>query len=169
MKMGYSSIGPEFLTYMKPNVSCFSLFGTSLAAPVITGFVACIMQAFPSLTNREIRSILEKSANLYPYGNNFIGFGIPNAKKAMNLAAKKTLTDIQAPIVEVAENENQIEIPMIVGDIAVIFNKKNATHVISQESVKAKNNFISLKRNSSIKQTTVITHEQVLEVIWQNP
>jgi len=169
MKMGYSSIGPEFLTYMKPNVSCFSLFGTSLAAPVITGFVACVMQAYPTLTNKEIRSILEKSANLYPYGNNFIGFGIPNAKKAMNLAAKKTLTDIQAPIVEVAENENQIEIPMIVGDIAVIFNKKNATHVISQESVKAKNNFISLKRNSSIKQTTVITHEQVLEVIWQNP
>ncbi len=169
MKMGYSSIGPEFLTYMKPNVSCFSLFGTSLAAPVLTGFVACVMQANPTLTNKEIRSILEKSANLYPYGNNFIGFGIPNAKRALNLAVKKSLPEIQSRIVEVAENEKQIEIPMAEGDIAVVFHKKNATHVVTQESVKVKNNFVSIKRNSSIKQTTIMTQKEVIEVIWQNP
>ncbi len=167
MKMGYSSIGPEFLTYMKPNVSCFSLFGTSLAAPVITGFVACVMQAHPNLNNKEIRVILEKSANLYPYGNNFIGFGIPNAKRALTLAAKKTLTDTVPRVIEVAENEKQIEIPMPVGEIAVVFHKKNATHVITQESVKAKYNFIPLKRNSSVKQTTVMTREEVVEVIWK--
>lgn len=167
MKMGYSSIGPEFLTYMKPNVSCFSLFGTSLAAPVITGFVACIMQAFPKLTNKEIRAILEKSANLYPYGNNFIGFGIPNSKRALTLAAKKTLTETAPRIIEVAENEKQVEIPMPVGEIAVVFHKKNARHVLTQESVKAKYNFIPLKRNSSVKQTTVMTREEVVEVIWR--
>ena len=169
MKMGYSSIGPEFLTYMKPNVSCFSLFGTSLAAPVITGFVACIMQAFPLLTNKEISAILEKSANLYPYANNFIGFGIPNAKRALNLAAKRPLTEIQSRIVEVAENEKQIEIPLSMGDIAVVFHKKNSTHVISQEFFKAKNNFISLNRNSLIKQTTIMKAEEVVEVIWKKP
>jgi subtilisin family serine protease len=169
MKMGYSSIGPEFLTYMKPNVSCFSLFGTSLAAPVITGFVACILQAFPTLTNKEIRMILEKSGNLYPYGNNFIGYGIPNAKKALNLSAKKTLTELQSRLVEVAGNEKQIEIPISIGNIAVIFHKKNSTHVISQESVKAKNNFINLKRNSLINQTTVMKGEEVIEVIWKTP
>ena len=167
MKMGYSSIGPEFLTYMKPNVSCFSLFGTSLAAPVITGFVACVMQAHPTLTNKEIRAILEKSANLYPYGNNFIGFGIPNAKRALTLAAKKTLTDTTPRVIEVTENEKQVEIPMPVGEIAVVFHKKNTTHVITQESVKAKYNFIPLKRNSSVKQTTIMTREEVVEVIWK--
>ncbi|MDZ7935716.1 MAG: S8 family serine peptidase [Emticicia sp.] len=167
MKMGYSSIGPEFLTYMKPNVSCFSLFGTSLAAPVITGFVACVMQAHPTLNNKEIRAILEKSANLYPYGNNFIGFGIPNAKRALNLAAKKSLTDTVPRVIEVAENEKQVEIPMPVGEIVVVFHKKNATHVVTQESVKAKYNFIPLKRNSSVKQTTVMTREEVVEVIWK--
>jgi hypothetical protein len=136
---------------------------------VITGFVACVMQAYPTLTNKEIRSILEKSANLYPYGNNFIGFGIPNAKRALNLAAKKSLPEIQSRIVEVAENEKQIEIPMSEGDIAVVFHKKNATHVVTQESVKVKNNFFSLKRNSPIKQTTIMTQKEVIEVIWQNP
>ena len=167
LKMGYSSIGPEFLTYMKPNVSCFSLFGTSLAAPVITGFVACMMQAYPKLTNKEIRDILEKSANLYPYGNNFIGYGIPSAKKALILAAKKPLTDLQTKIIEVVENEKQVEIPISVGETIVIFNKKNAVHVISQESMKAKYNFIILKRNLSVKQTTVMTPEEVVEVIWK--
>jgi subtilisin family serine protease len=29
-RIGYSSTGPEFLPYVKPNVSCFSLYGTSL-------------------------------------------------------------------------------------------------------------------------------------------
>lgn len=167
MKMGYSSIGPEFLTYIKPNISCFSLFGTSLAAPVITGFVACVMQAFPKLTNKEIRAILEKSANLHPYGNNFIGFGIPNAKRALNLAAKKTLTETAQRVIEVAENEKQIEIPIPVGEIAVVFHKKNSMHVITQESIKAKYNFIPLKRNSSVKQTTIMTREEVVEVIWK--
>jgi subtilisin family serine protease len=167
MKMGYSSIGPEFLTYMKPNVSCFSLVGTSLAAPVITGFVACVMQAYPTLTNKEICTILEKSANLYPYGNNFIGFGIPNAKRALNLAAKKSLIEVRSRIVEVSENEKQIEIPIAVGLIAVIFHKKNATHVITQESVEAKFNFITLKRNALVKQTTVMTQNEVIEIIWK--
>lgn len=167
MKMGYSSIGPEFLTYMKPNVACFSLFGTSLAAPVITGFVACVMQAYPTLNNNEISAILEKSANLYPHGNNFIGFGIPNARRALNLAAKKSLTDTAPRVIEVAENEKQIEIPMPVGEIAVVFHKKNTTHVLTQESIKAKYNFIPLKRNLSVKQTTVMTREEVVEVIWK--
>lgn len=167
MKMGYSSIGPEFLTYMKPNVSCFSLFGTSLAAPVITGFVACIMQTHPTLNNKEIRTILEKSANLYPYGNNFIGYGVPSAKKALKLAAKRQLNETEPRVVEVAENEKQVEISMPVGEIAVVFHKKNATHVLTQESVKAKYNFIPLKRNSSVKQTTVMTREEVVEVIWK--
>ncbi len=167
MKMGYSSIGPEFLTYMKPNVSCFSLFGTSLAAPVITGFVACIMQAHPTLNNKEIRTILEKSANLYPYGNNFIGYGVPSAKKALKLAAKRQLNETEPRVVEVAENEKQVEVSIPVGEIAVVFHKKNATHVLTQESVKAKYNFIPLKRNSSVKQTTVMTREEVVEVIWR--
>ncbi len=145
----------------------FFTFGTSLAAPVITGFVACIMQAHPTLNNKEIRTILEKSSNLYPFGNNYIGYGVPSAKKALKLAAKRPLNETEPRVIEVAENEKQVEIPMPVGEIAVVFHKKNATHVLTQESVKARYNFIPLKRNSSVKQTTVMTREEVVEVIWK--
>ncbi len=166
MKMGYSSIGPEFLSYMKPSISCFSLFGTSLAAPVITGFVACLMQANPNLTNKEVREILEKSSHLYPYGNNFIGYGVPSAKKALAFASKKYVENLTR-IIEVAEGEKQIEIPMPVGEVAVVFQKKNATIVVSQESMKAKYNFIALKRNAAVKQTTVVLKDEVIEIFWK--
>jgi subtilisin family serine protease len=166
MKMGYSSIGPEFLAYNKPNVSCYSLFGTSLAAPVITGFVACLLQANPRLSNKEIKKILEKSSNLYPFANNFIGFGIPNAQKAIDLT-NNIEPRITTKIIEIVEGEKQAEIHLQTKEIVVVFSKKSAFQVISQESFKPKYNFISLKRNPEVKQTTVITHEEVIEVIWR--
>ncbi len=166
MKMGYSSIGPEFLSYNKPNVSCYSLFGTSLAAPVITGFVACLLQANPRLSNKKIKEILEKSSNLYPYANNFIGFGIPNAQKAIDLT-NNIEPKVTTKTIEILEGEKQAEIPLQAKEIVVVFNKKSAFQVISQESFKPKYNFISLKRNPQVKQSTVITHDEVIEVIWR--
>lgn len=166
MKMGYSSIGPEFLTYLKPNIACYSLYGTSLAAPVITGFVACLMQSNPNLKNSEIREILEKSSSLYPYGNNFIGFGIPSAKKALEIINKREF-EKTTQLIEVDENEKQVEIPTVIGEIAVVFNKKSSTIVISQDSIKAKYNFIVLKRNQQVKQTTILKGNEVIEVIWK--
>jgi subtilisin family serine protease len=168
MKMGYSSIGPGFLSYNKPNVSCYSLFGTSLAAPVITGFVACLLQANPRLSNKKIKEILEKSSNLYPYANNFIGFGIPNAQKAIDLT-NNIEPKITTRTIEILEGEKQAEIPLQAKEIVVVFNKKSAFQVISQESIKPKYNFISLKRNPQVKQSTVITHDEVIEVIWKTP
>ncbi len=166
MKMGYSSIGPDFLSYNKPNVSCYSLFGTSLAAPVITGFVACLLQANPRLSNKKIKEILEKSSNLYPHANNFIGFGIPNAKKAIDLT-NNIEPKITTRTLEILEGEKQAEIALQTKEIVVVFNKKSAFQVISQESIKPKYNFISLKRNPQVKQSTVITHDEVIEVIWK--
>lgn len=166
MKMGYSSIGPEFLAYNKPNVSCYSLFGTSLAAPVITGFVSCLLQLNPRLNTKEIKNILEKSSNLYPFANNFVGNGVPNGKKAIDLA-NNIETKNFTKMIEVSEGEKQIEIPLPTKDVVVVFNKKSPTQVIAQDSFRSKYNFILLKRNPQVKQTTVISKEEVIEVIWK--
>jgi hypothetical protein len=168
MKMGYSSIGPDFLTYNKPNVSCFSLFGTSLAAPVITGFVACLLQANPNLTNKEIKDILEKSSSLYPFANNFVGFGVPNAKKALDLA-NSIEPIISSKTIEIEVDDKQVDIPLLSKEPLVVFYKKSAFQVISQESFKPKFNFISLKRSPQVRQTTVITKDQIIEIIWKTP
>ena len=60
-KIGYSSIGPEFLPYLKPNVSCFSLYGTSLAAPSLAHWSWGIV---PFITGTLIRFFLASSIPL---------------------------------------------------------------------------------------------------------
>jgi hypothetical protein len=66
----------------------------------------------------------------------------------------------------VAENEQMIEIQVKQGEAITVFYKKTPSQVLSQDTQKAKNNFITLKRNARVKHTTVITREEVIEVIW---
>jgi subtilisin family serine protease len=82
-KMGFSSIGPEQLPYLKPEISCFASDGTSFSAPIITGLAAVIWQADPSLANNEVKDIIIKSGHLYPYGNNYVGYGVPLASRVL--------------------------------------------------------------------------------------
>jgi hypothetical protein len=65
--------------------------GTSYASPIVCGLAACLWQAFPKLTNKDIIDIVRKSADRYnnpvvPYG-----YGIPDMQKAMQLA--KVISD----------------------------------------------------------------------------
>jgi subtilisin family serine protease len=170
LKMGYSSIGPDFLEYLKPNVACYSLYGTSLAAPVITGFVACMLQANPKLTNKEIKNYLQKSSSLYPFGNNFLGYGIPNAAKALDLIQHPTKDPLETRNItrtlSVAENEQQVEITVKEGEVVTVFYKKTPYLVLSQDAQRVRHNSIVLKRNSKVKHTTIVTREEVVEVIW---
>ena len=164
-RIGYSSIGPESLPYLKPNVSCFSLYGTSLSAPVITGFAACVMQANPKLTNKEVMALIEKSSHLYPYGNNYVGYGVPQASRAIVLLRNQPLPAtarlVRAP-------GKTMTIPVTTTESVVsIFRKKDATHVMQQEAAKVTNGQLILRRITGEKQTTVDTKGEVVEVIWE--
>lgn len=60
--------------------------GTSYSSPIICGLVACLWQAYPKLTNKQLLNIIRKSSDKYnnpviPYG-----YGIPDMQKAMQLA-----------------------------------------------------------------------------------
>ena len=60
--------------------------GTSYSSPVLCGLAACLWQANPQLTNKQILELIKKSADRYnnpllPYG-----YGIPDMKKAFELA-----------------------------------------------------------------------------------
>lgn len=164
-RIGYSSIGPESLPYLKPNVACFSLYGTSLAAPVITGFAACLMQANPKLTNKQVMEIIEKSSHLYPYGNNYVGYGVPQASRALALLKNQSLPPTAR---QVKATGKTITLPVATEESAVsIFRKKDATHVIQQEAAKVVAGKLTLKRGTGEKQTTVDLKKEVIEVIWE--
>lgn len=89
----YSSFGPTSDRRMKPNVSalgnCFVAGeegldisdGTSYAAPLITGFAACLLQHNPNLSPYQLRKGIEAAGHLYPYFDYAHGFGVPQASK----------------------------------------------------------------------------------------
>jgi subtilisin family serine protease len=164
-RIGYSSIGPESLPYMKPNVSCFSLYGTSLSAPVITGFAACIMQANPKLTNKEVMEIIEKSSHLYPYGNNYVGYGVPQASRAISLLRNQPLP---ATARSVKASGKSFTLPVSTEESVVsVFHKKDAMHILQQEAMKVSNGKLALRRATGEKQTTVDLKTEVIEVVWE--
>jgi serine protease AprX len=63
-----------------------SLTGTSMAAPVVTGTVALMLQANPNLTPNLVKAILEYTAQDYRYDPLTQGAGFLNAKGAVDLA-----------------------------------------------------------------------------------
>lgn len=92
VKSNFSSIGPSFDGRIKPDVmaqgtrtvvsDAFGTIGTtngtSFSCPVMAGMIACLWQAFPAKTNKEIRQMLLEISDRYANPNNDYGYGIPN-------------------------------------------------------------------------------------------
>ncbi|WP_293904792.1 S8 family serine peptidase [Sphingobacterium sp. UBA5670] len=60
--------------------------GTSYSSPILCGLAACLWQAYPQLSNMELMDVIRKSGDrinnpVIPYG-----YGIPDMKKAMEIA-----------------------------------------------------------------------------------
>ncbi len=99
-KAGFSSFGPTADGRIKPDVSApgSSIVvpsinghkitfgsGTSYASPITAGAVACLWQAFPSKSNKEIMEAIKESANQYNNPDNELGYGIPDFLKAYEI------------------------------------------------------------------------------------
>ena len=91
-KSPFSSIGPSYDLRIKPDVmaqgtaavisdtagNIKTVNGTSFSCPIIAGMIACLWQAFPSKTNKEIRQMVLQSSDRYANPDNNYGYGIPN-------------------------------------------------------------------------------------------
>lgn len=66
--------------------------GTSFACPNLAGFGICLKQAFPELSNMEIKDVLINSADKTNDPDDRAGYGIPDAKKAFVLGMRKTFS-----------------------------------------------------------------------------
>lgn len=177
----YSSIGPEKLPYLKPNVSCYSPNGTSFSCPAIAGFVACLMKSDSSLTNVQLKDIIQKSAHLYPYGNNYLGYGVPQADRAIELTKDINKNFGTARLVHCSKKVYKEQLDKSLNLDLVLFNKKNETIVISpgynqknkivlfdQNTSKIKNGLIKIKRSKNANRTTAVADEfMTLEIVWE--
>lgn len=88
----FSSIGPTADGRVKPDVmapgcpACVVTgkgtmadeVGTSFAAPVVCGLVACLWQAFPTKTAKEIIDMVRHAASQHDKPDNIFGYGVAN-------------------------------------------------------------------------------------------
>ncbi|QHL87346.1 S8 family serine peptidase [Nibribacter ruber] len=171
IKQGYSGIGPGFLPFVKPDLACFSAFGTSFTAPVVTGLAACLLQVNPHLSAQQLTQILKRSGHLYPHGNNYIGYGVPNAEKALQLARDSTIVFPAPTIMKASGNQFSFKRPKdwkVVGQGGIVlFRKKSATQVITQQRLSVRTTILLLKRMTGETHTTIQFGENVLEVVWE--
>ncbi len=167
-RISYSSIGPEPLPYLKPNVSCYSPNGTSFSCPAVAGFVACLMKNDSTLTNVQLKDIIQKSANLYPYGNNFIGYGIPQADRALMLSDNINTDFDKDILIRVSKKKYKYTADSDLNLNLVLFHKKNETIVIDQVRATVKKGKFKIKRPKDVARTTVVADEfMTLEIIWE--
>jgi hypothetical protein len=164
-KMNYSSIGAEFLSYLKPNISVYATSGTSYATPVITGLAACMLEYDSSLTNVEIIEILEKASHLYPFGNNYVGYGVPTVSRVLKILEGK-MDDLD--LVKAIKTKKDVFVlkDKIMGKTIVTYHKKDARNVIGRVNYRPVKNKLKIKRLQDAAQTTVLIENRAIEIIW---
>ncbi|MCS2420050.1 S8 family serine peptidase [Bacteroides fragilis] len=99
----FSSIGNTADNRVKPDVVAVGLnsdvmgtngnlrkaSGTSFASPILCGMVACLWQACPQLTAKEIIELVRQSGDRVDFPDNIYGYGVPDLWKAYQSASKK--------------------------------------------------------------------------------
>ena len=166
-KASYSSIGPESLKYLKPNVVCFSYQGTSFSAPVITGLAACMMQARPDLSNAQLQSVLEQSSHLYPYGNNYLGNGVPSCKKILSLLNSENLIEVKSMAKKLEAKRKETFAMSEEKGMAVVYHKSNERNVLFEEKIQFIDSTLTVKKLEAAKFSTVTFSKFVREIEWK--
>ena len=99
----FSSFGPSSDNRVKPDIASvgWNTFlintngnvaqanGTSFSNPNIAGLVACLWQAFPEFSNKEIIETVRKSSDRYNNPDARTGYGIPNMRLAYGMLEKE--------------------------------------------------------------------------------
>ncbi|MFK7900967.1 MAG: S8 family serine peptidase [Cyclobacteriaceae bacterium] len=189
-KMGYSSTGPSYNKFLKPDVASYSTSGTSFSAPIITGLAACLWQANPKLSNKQLKKIIEQSSHLYPYGNNYIGYGVPNANRAIEIINKQIPNLSNRPKL-MAKDRGKVKFfikPTEEVSVA-LFQKSDKYMVIKQSSIllekKQKSgsdlkNHIKVKRGKDkvtirlsnkspyVQFSSLVVNNRLFEIEWRN-
>ncbi len=149
--ISFSSYGPSADGRLKPNVSAFghvyaaanssnkavnTVYGTSFSCPLTAGFAACAWQTMPGKTAMEMFDLIQKSADLYPYYDYALGYGVPQASFFVNEPRKI------APTFVLRETKDSVEVHLLEPtEFATIFYNKQRPDgtLVKYSSIELKN------------------------------
>lgn len=80
-----------YRTYVVKNGFVGQANGTSFSAPVVSGMVACLYQAFPELSPQQLHRAVLLSADRAEQPDSLYGYGLPNAQRAFELVEEQIL------------------------------------------------------------------------------
>lgn len=94
-----SAVGPPWLPAPKPDVATWGRRGTSFTAPAVAGLVACLREAAPQLSRREVLALLRGAGTQARRPDREIGYGIVRSDVLLQvLAAKRDTPAGPAPV-----------------------------------------------------------------------
>lgn len=163
-KMNYSSIGPEFLAYVKPDVVIYSALGTSYSTPIVTGLAACIWQLEPDLTNLELINILKRAGNFYPYPNNYVGYGVPTCPDILQVLKGE---EPGRPSKIRTSRNVYVHRGKFDVNYLVAFHKKDDRNVLGRVVYRPLGKKVKIKRLEEAKQTSLLIGKDVVEIFWE--
>ena len=132
----FSGVGPTADGRIKPEVAAWGQGtpmvtlgagilttgnGTSFATPEIAGMAACLKQALPHLNSMQIRDIILRSSTQYDNPDNKLGYGIPNAEKALALG-RLLPTNTHAPFNDKDGQNDKVRKILLDGRLYIIRN-----------------------------------------------
>lgn len=160
--MNYSSKGPEWLDYVKPEISCYASLGTSFSAPIITGLAACLLESDPSATMEQLKAAIINAGNLNE-PNNFIGHGVPNANLALEyLKGAEILWDNKKN----ARSSYTLDLKKT--SIYITIYHKKGWKVIKKEVIRTDKMKVKIKQKEEAESSTVIWEGGSLEIVWED-
>ena len=171
-KQEFSGVGPEWLHYLKPDVSCYEPLGTSFSAPIITGLVACAMQEQTEAPFDFIKESLLRSSQLYPYCNNYVGCGAPDSKKFIRIMNDRRVRYNKVEIFSSADScftfDNETKRLRLSDDTKVpVFHLKDAGYVNAQTFISSVSNQIEICRPSDDSDYALFRHKSVVyKINW---
>jgi len=159
-KSGFSSIGPSYDARIKPDVMALGSSavvsdtagnigvadGTSFSCPIMAGMIACLWQAFPLKTNKEIRKMVLQSADRYSAPDNNYGYGIPNFGSTLStetFETSKSLFSVYPNPVQTTvsflfeKNTASVSVYSVLGQKVIEKQITNQNPVLSVENLKS--------------------------------
>ncbi|NBV14343.1 MAG: hypothetical protein EBS07_09795 [Sphingobacteriia bacterium] len=165
-KVAHSSIGPDKLPWVKPEIAAISAVGTSFAAPFITGLAACLWELEPGLSALQMKELIQRSGHLSPFPNNYLGYGIPQADRAIRLIEQPRQPGNFANTIKA--EKKKVEIPVPDESLPItIYHKWNSTRVTRMETGKSVGGVLTVQRPETETHTTVnFGTQSVYEITW---
>lgn len=147
----FSSLGYPETGIIKPDVVCQGQNvplldsqgiikhsnGTSFSCPQIAGFLVLVKQAFPNLSNDEIKTLLYKCADRNANPDLTFGYGIPSVKKFFELADPNYLPNFSSLKISnpVSKGNTRVFVPTdLLNEQAIIYVYSNTGGFVKQLS-----------------------------------